>query len=147
MEIEVLKSKNGCRLLKYPSGTFGIEYSDSSYGAGLRYTDNYKEAVKFFNKVSADTSSLSLEDIRNQAKYQLKTNMKKNYEMSAAEYKRYVVKKAIKEVSKTVCANFEIPMSVLNKLDFDNRLRKKPVKASYDYVYNLMHEMIRNHEI
>ena len=73
--------------------------------------------------------------------------MNSKNEMSAAEYKRYVVRKALKEVSKTVCANFEIPMSAIAKINFDNRLRKKPVKASYDYVYNMMHEMLRNHEI
>ena len=67
--------------------------------------------------------------------------------MSATEYKRYVVRKAIKEVAKTCCANFEIPMSAIAKIDFDNRVKKKLVRASYDYVYNMMHEMIRNNEI
>lgn len=73
--------------------------------------------------------------------------MSTKYEMSAKEYKRYVVRKAIKEVSKSCCANFEIPMAAITKIEFDNRLRKKPVKASYDYVYNMMHEMLRSNEI
>lgn len=70
MQIKILKSKNGCRLLQYPSGTFGIEYSDASYGCGLKYLDDKKEAIKFFKKVSSDTSQVSLYHIRKQEKEQ-----------------------------------------------------------------------------
>ena len=54
MYIKKLKTKNGCSLLQYPSGTYGIEYTNAAYGFGMRYTDNKTAALRFFNKVSAD---------------------------------------------------------------------------------------------
>lgn len=73
--------------------------------------------------------------------------MSLKYEMSATEYKRYVVRKAIKDVANTCRGNFEIPMTAISKINFDNKMRKKPVKASYDYVSNMVYEMLRNNEI
>lgn len=73
--------------------------------------------------------------------------MNKKNETPTAIQKRLAVKDAIKKVAPQCKANFEIPMSALNYIDYGNRLRKKPVRASYDYVYNLMHEMIDNKEI
>lgn len=61
--------------------------------------------------------------------------------------KRNVVKDAIKQVAPKCKGNFEIPMSAINYIEYGNRLRKKPVKASYDYVKNLAYEMIKNNEI
>lgn len=67
-KIVVIKKKNGCQLLKYPSGSFGIEYSNACVGYGMKYTDNEKEAIKFFKKVSKDTSDKSISAIKKQNK-------------------------------------------------------------------------------
>ena len=64
--------------------------------------------------------------------------------MSALIEKRKVVIDAIKKVAPTCKANFEIPMLAYMYIMEGNRLRKKPVKASYDYISNLMHEMLKN---
>lgn len=76
MQIKVLKSKNGYRLLQYPSGTYGVEYSDASYGAGMKYTDSKTDAIKFFKKVSGDTSSVSVSRICKQSQKQEQLNKK-----------------------------------------------------------------------
>ena len=68
-------------------------------------------------------------------------------EISATAYKRSVVIDAIKKVAPKCKANFEIPMSAYCYIMEGNRLRKKPVHVSYDYVSNLMHEMIRKNII
>lgn len=75
--INVLKKKNGVTLLQYPSGTYGIEHSNADYGYGMKYTDNKKEAINFFKKVSADTSPKSLSAIRKQNSKQQTT--KRNF--------------------------------------------------------------------
>ena len=62
-------------------------------------------------------------------------------------FKHSIVRDAIKNVAPKCVANFEIPMSAINYINYGNRLRKKPVRASYNYVYNVMHEMIKNNEI
>ena len=69
------------------------------------------------------------------------------YEMDAKSLKRNVVRDAIKVVAPKCKGNFEIPMSAINYINYGNRMRKKPIRAGYDYVYNTMHEMIRNKEI
>ena len=66
MKIKLLKKRNGCSLIQYPSGMYGVEYTDASYGYGMKYTDTKKVAETFFDKVSADTSSVSIRDIRKQ---------------------------------------------------------------------------------
>lgn len=54
MELKKLKHKNGCSLIQYPSGMYGVEYTDASIGVGMKYTDNKKSAENFFHKVSSD---------------------------------------------------------------------------------------------
>ena len=61
--------------------------------------------------------------------------------------KRNAVKDAIRNVAPSCKGNFEIPMSALHYINYGNRMRQKPIRASYDYVYKTMHEMIRNKEI
>ncbi len=58
-------------------------------------------------------------------------------------YKKRIVMDAILIASQKCKATFEIPMIAISIINSDNRLRKKPIRVSYDYVYNLMHEMIR----
>lgn len=65
----------------------------------------------------------------------------------AVARKRWIVRDAIRKVVPECKANFEIPMSALNYINYGNRMREKPVKVSYEYVYKTMHEMIRNREI
>lgn len=55
MEIKTLKKRNGCTLIQYPSGMYGVEYTDASLGYGMKYTDSKKVAENFFKKVSADS--------------------------------------------------------------------------------------------
>lgn len=69
------------------------------------------------------------------------------YEMNAQSLKRCVVRDAIKAVAPQCKGNFEIPMSAISYINYGNRMRKKPIRAGYDYVYNVMHEMIKNKEI
>lgn len=78
MKLKLLKKKNGCSLIQYPSGTYGVEYTDTSFGYGMKYTDNKKSAERFFNKVSADTCPNNLQTIRKQQK-QSESKTKKNY--------------------------------------------------------------------
>ena len=78
VKIKTLKHKNGCSLIQYPSGMYGVEYSDSSIGYGMKYTDSKESAERFFNKVSADTCPNGLEAIRKQQK-QFGNNSKKNF--------------------------------------------------------------------
>ena len=73
--------------------------------------------------------------------------MNKKYETPASIQKRLAVKEAIKKVAPQCKGNFEIPMTALNYINYGNRLRKKPVRASYDYVCNVMYEMFDNKEI
>lgn len=65
MVLKVLKSKNGYRLLKYPTGFYGVDFSTSGRGEGILYLDDYKKAVKLFNRVVED-SGLSSEELSNQ---------------------------------------------------------------------------------
>lgn len=65
-------------------------------------------------------------------------------EVSAKVLKRQVVIEAIKVVAPKCKGTFEIPMSAIAYIEYGNRLRKKPIRASYDYVYSLMHEMINS---
>lgn len=51
--------------------------------------------------------------------------MNKKNETPTAIQKRLAVKDAIKKVAPQCKANFEIPMSALNYIDYGNRLRKK----------------------
>lgn len=69
------------------------------------------------------------------------------YKVSASVQKRIAVKEAIKAVAPKCKGNFEIPMSAISYIEYGNNLRKKPIRASYDYVQNLTYEMIRNKEI
>ena len=62
--------------------------------------------------------------------------------MSATAYKKQVVIDAIKQVAPKCKANFEIPMSAYTYIEYGNRLRKKPVKASYNYIQNVMYEFL-----
>ena len=73
--------------------------------------------------------------------------MKDKYQMSAAAYKRQVVCDAIKAVAPKCKGNFEIPMSAINYINNGNNLRKKPVRASYDYVQDMAYRMMRNRQI
>lgn len=73
--------------------------------------------------------------------------MKDNYKISASAYKRNIVKEAIRNVAPNCKGNSEIPMSAINYIEYGNRLRKKPIRASYNYVQSLAYEMIRNKEI
>ena len=73
--------------------------------------------------------------------------MKDKYKVSATVLKRQVVKEAIKVVAPKCKGNFEIPMSAITYIENGNRLRKKPVRASYDYVRALVYEMIQAKEI
>lgn len=68
-------------------------------------------------------------------------------ETTASIEKRRVVKDAIKQVAPKCKGNFEIPMSAINYIEYGNRLRKKPVRASYNYVQSVAYDMIRNKEI
>ena len=65
----------------------------------------------------------------------------------AAVYKRVVVREAIKKVAPGCIANFEIPVNALSYIEKENRMRKKPVRASYDYVQKTMYDMLDNKEI
>ena len=62
-------------------------------------------------------------------------------------YKRTVVREAIKKVAPFCKGNFEIPMAAIYEINKDNRLRKKPVRASYDYVSEVMYQMLNRNEI
>ena len=68
MKLKNLKQKNGCSLIQYPSGMYGVEYTDASFGYGMKYTNNKKTAERFFNKVSADTCPNDLQTIKKQQK-------------------------------------------------------------------------------
>ena len=65
-----------------------------------------------------------------------------NQKVSASVLKRNAVIEAIKAVAPNCSANFEIPMSAIAYIEYGNRLRKTPIRVSYNYVYNLMHEML-----
>ena len=70
-----------------------------------------------------------------------------NDKMSAQAYKKHIVRDAIKNVAPKCKGNFEIPMSAISYIEFGNRLRKKPVRASYNYVSDVVYEMLKNKEI
>ena len=67
--------------------------------------------------------------------------------ISASAYKRHIVREAIKQVAPKCKGNFEIPMSAISYIEYGNRLRKKPVRASFNYVKDLTYEMLKNKEI
>lgn len=73
--------------------------------------------------------------------------MSDKYSTPASIEKRRVVIDAIKSVAPKCKGNFEIPMSAINYINYGNRLRKKPVRASYEFVQNLTYEMLKNKEI
>lgn len=77
MKIKELKKKNGCSLIQYPSGMYGVEYSDASFGYGMKYTDSKKAAENFFAKVSRDSSKKTITTIRKQN--QTNKNSHKNF--------------------------------------------------------------------
>ena len=56
--------------------------------------------------------------------------------------KRQVVIEAIKAVAPQCKGNFEIPMSAINYIEYGNRLRKEPIRASFNYVQSLTYEML-----
>lgn len=68
--------------------------------------------------------------------------MKDKYKTPASILKRQVVSEAIKAVAPKCKGNFEIPMSAINYIENGNRLRKKPIRASYSYVQELTYEML-----
>ena len=63
-------------------------------------------------------------------------------ETPAVIEKRRVVVDAIKKVAPQCKANFEIPMTAYMYIMEGNRLRKKPIRASYEYISKVMHEML-----
>ena len=69
------------------------------------------------------------------------------YAVSYQAAKRNAVRTAIKQASTCCNGNFEIPMCAIQIINKDNSLRKKPIRASYDYVHNMTYDMIRNNEI
>lgn len=69
------------------------------------------------------------------------------YKVPASVQKRIVVKEAIKAVAPKCKGNFEVPMSAISYIEYGNNFRKKPIRASYDYVSNLAYKMLRNKEI
>ena len=69
------------------------------------------------------------------------------YEVPASVKKKAIVKEAIKKVAPNCKGNFEIPMSAISYIEYGNRLRKKPIRASYNYVSDIMYEMFDNKEI
>jgi len=73
--------------------------------------------------------------------------MNKKHETPASILKRNAVKDAIKAVAPNCKGNFEIPMSAISYIEYGNRLRKKPIKVSYNYAQSLTYEMLKNKEI
>lgn len=74
-------------------------------------------------------------------------NNRDKYAISYQAAKRNAVISAIKVVAPQCKGNFEIPMSAMLQIEKDNSLRKRPIRASYDYIKNLTFEMLQNNEI
>lgn len=70
--------------------------------------------------------------------------MMSNYSTPAQVLKRQVCIDAIKKVANQAKGNFEIPMLAIQYIEYGNRLRKKPVRVSYDYMRNLVYEMLNS---
>lgn len=68
--------------------------------------------------------------------------MSDKYSTPASIEKRRVVIDAIKSVAPKCKGNFEIPMSAINYIEYGNRLRKKPIRVSFNYVQELTYEML-----
>ena len=62
-------------------------------------------------------------------------------------YKRSVVRDAIKKVAPYCKGNFEIPIAAIVEINKGNVLRKKPIRASREYVASVMYQMLNLGEI
>lgn len=61
----ILDHKNNIYLVRYPNGSYYVEFKNKSLGCTLKGTDNKKEAQDFYKKVSTMSKSQILHLLNN----------------------------------------------------------------------------------